>query len=411
VMESMSINELKRALASRGVDYRDCLEKQDLLDRLVQDVRAEKEGSMADRLAESDGRSRIDSLTAPERRLVELFERCAPSVAFIQTVAIQDSSQLSLNVGQEMPAGTGSGFVWDDRGHVVTSFHVIRGAARAKVSLNRGAQAYDATLVGVEPEKDLAVLKVDAPQERLRPVSVGSSADLLVGQSVVAIGNPFGLDNTLTTGVVSALGREVMGIGGRPIVGLVQTDAAINPGNSGGPLLDSSGRLIGVNTAIYSPSGASAGIGFAIPVDTVRRTVNQIIRYGRAQRPSLGVHVADDQILHSVSRDLGMKQLEGVLVMRVKEGSPAAAAGLRGTARDRGGNVTLGDIIISVAGLQTRQVEDLLSAVEQRHVGELVDVVVLRNVGKSTHPERVLLRCQLVERQHMSALPPQRSRL
>ena len=264
------------APSAGGIDFRDCVEKRDLLDRLRQDMDDEDAmGVVAD--------ERQDQLTESERTMVALFERCSPSVAFIQTTIAQPDAQgrqLSLNPAEEMPAGTGSGFVWDDKGHVVTNFHVIKDAinrGRAKVTLNDGTEALDAVLVGMEPDKDVAVLRVESSRDDLVPIAVGSSADLLVGQSVIAIGNPFGLDNTLTTGVVSALGREVMGVNGRPITGCVQTDASINPGNSGGPLLDSSGRLIGVNTAIFSPSGASVGIGFAIPVDTVRRIVNQVI--------------------------------------------------------------------------------------------------------------------------------------
>jgi len=253
-------------------------------------------------------------------------------------------------------------------------------------------------------------LKVKAPKEELHPISVGSSADLLVGQTVVAIGNPFGLDNTLTTGVVSALGREVMGAGGRLITGLVQTDAAINPGNSGGPLLDSSGRLIGVNTAIISHSGASVGIGFAIPVDTVRRVVNQIVRHGRVQRPSLGVQVAMDQILRDISRRLGAP-LEGALVMSVTPGSPADRAGMQGTSRSGTGAVELGDVITAVAGAPVRQMEDLLSAVEERRVGEVVEVTVLRGVGGEAKPKSLSLRIQLVEREQLAKQMLPRSRM
>lgn len=402
----MTVGELKRALESRGIDYRDCVEKRDLLNRLAEDVRAEDARGVG-------VQGRPGGLTAPERQLVELFERCSPSVAFIQTTA-QQSSQLSLDVGQEVPAGTGSGFVWDKLGHVVTNFHVIAEVTRqhghARVTLRRGTEAYEASIVGAEPEKDLAVLKVKAPKEELHPISVGSSADLLVGQSVVAIGNPFGLDNTLTTGVVSALGRQVMGVGGRPITGLVQTDAAINPGNSGGPLLDSSGRLIGVNTAIVSPAGASVGIGFAIPVDTVRRVVNQIVRHGRMQRPSLGVQVAVDQLLRELSRRLGTP-LEGALVMSVTEGSPADRAGVRGTSRSGTGAVELGDVITAVAGSPVRQMEDLLSAVEEKHVGEVVEVSVLRGVGGNGKPQSLNLRIQLIEREQLAKLGSPRPRL
>lgn len=383
----------------RGIDYRHLLEKEDLQKALMRDLR-EEDGDNVALAAQAGTDSGRGALTRWEQQRVAVFKRCSPSVVFIETRTAQD-----------IVIGNGSGFVWDDRGHVVTNYHVIKGAlelvgGKTIVALNSATEAYEATLKGYEPEKDLAVLKVAAPSDKLHPVVVGSSADLVVGQSVLAIGNPFGLDNTLTTGVVSALGREVPGIGGRPITGLVQTDAAINPGNSGGPLLDSSGRLIGVNTAIIG--GLSVGIGFAIPSDTVRRVVNQIIRYGRVQSPSLGVKVAEDQLLQGLSDRLGL-ELEGVLVMSVTEGSPAERAGLRGTERSSRGNLNLGDIITSVDGTATRQVEDLLSVVEQRHVGEVVEVAILRGAG-TARAAKLVVRVQLVERQDLR-LPRPRARL
>eukprot|EP01043_Picozoa_sp_COSAG02_P068407 COSAG02_NODE_11351_length_1742_cov_1.244066_1_plen_470_part_00 len=398
----MSVAELKRALEMRGIDFRDAIEKEELMERLRQDMNDEDSMGII-------AKSRVDALTEAERSTVSLFERCSPSVAFIQTTVAQQRGQLSLNATEEVPAGTGTGFVWDDKGHVVTNFHVIKDAinrGRAKVTLSQGTNAFDATLVGMEPDKDVAVLKVDTPPEELVPIAVGSSADLLVGQSVLAIGNPFGLDNTLTTGVVSALGREVMGSNGRPITGCIQTDASINPGNSGGPLLDSSGRLIGVNTAIFSPSGASVGIGFAIPVDTVRRIVNQIIRYGRVQRASIGVQVADDGILRDLARRMNSRAGRGadsripagVLVMGVNSGSPAERAGIRSTMRAPNGGVVIGDIILSVGGEATAQVEDLLSAVEQRRIGEAVEINIYRGAGTAAEAE-MTLRVQLEERQ------------
>ncbi len=229
-----------------------------------------------------------------ERDTIELFRRTAPSVTFITSIA-RRRDFFSLNV-YEIPQGTGSGFVWDDAGHVVTNFHVIRGSSRAQVTL-ADQSTWDATLVGAAPEKDLAVLHIEAPEELLNPVQVGTSSDLQVGQRVFAIGNPFGLDHTLTTGVISALGREIDSQTDQPIRDVIQTDAAINPGNSGGPLLDSGGRLIGVNTAIVSPSGAYAGIGFAIPVDTVNWVVPELITRGRIERPTLGVELAAEQLL------------------------------------------------------------------------------------------------------------------
>lgn len=282
--------------------------------------------------------------------------------------------------GEIVPQGSGSGFVWDDEGHVVTNYHVIQQAQKATVTgigTGEGSlMSYEATLVGAEPEKDIAVLKVRAPKSVLRPITVGVSSELLVGQSVFAIGNPFGLDHTLTQGIVSAVGREVQGVAGRPIKGCVQTDAAINPGNSGGPLLDAKGRLVGVNTAIYSPSGASAGIGFAIPVDTVRRIVNQLIRYGRMLRPSMGITVADDQMTRGLAIRLGTP-LEGVLVMEAPPNTPGGEAGLIGCMR-KAGQLLLGDLITSVNSVAVRTVEDLLALVEETEIGSDVVLVVHR---------------------------------
>jgi len=375
-ISDFSTSELKRLLTERGVDFRDCLEKSELVQRLQQSLREGDPGGS------SGEASTIASLTAPEQQTVRLFQSVAPSVAFITTLVVRQASPLSLR-GIEVPAGSGSGFVWDTKGHVVTNYHVIQQAQKAQVAgIGEGDSAsissYDAVLVGAEPEKDIAVLKVNAPAKVLKPIVVGSSSDLLVGQSVFAIGNPFGLDHTLTQGLVSAVGREVQGVAGRPIKGCIQTDAAINPGNSGGPLLDAKGRLIGVNTAIYSPSGASAGIGFAIPVDTVRRIVNQLIRYGRVLRPSLGISVADDQVTRSLGVRLGAS-LEGVLVLEAPRGSPGAEAGLVGCMRTKDGQLVLGDLITQVNGNKVKTVEDLLTYVEEVEVGTTVTLTVARN--------------------------------
>lgn len=229
--------------------------------------------------------------------------------------------------------------------------------------------------MGVAPDKDLAVLRIDAPASRLRPLPLGTSKDLLVGQRVYAIGNPFGLDQSLTTGVISALGREIESVTRRPIQGVIQTDAAINPGNSGGPLLDSAGRLIGVNTAIYSPSGASAGIGFAIPADTVNRIAPELIRHGRVIRPGLGIQIAEDQIAERLG-------VNGVLVVDVLPGGAAAKAGIRPTRREASGRVRLGDVIVAVDGKKTDSANDLYIALDQFRVGDDVTVTVLRE-GKT----------------------------
>src|SRR6266487_4434015 len=288
------------------------------------------------------------NLDPDERRTIELFRNASASVVYITTQA-QRIDLFSRNVF-EVPQGTGSGFLWDDLGHVVTNFHVVQNADSAKVTL--GEEEYEASSVGYAPEHDLAVLKIRAPRQKLVPIRIGTSADLQVGQKVFAIGNPFGLDHTLTTGIVSALGRTIQSVANTPIDDAIQTDAAINPGNSGGPLLDSSGRLIGVNTAIYSPSGASAGIGFAIPVDTVNRIVAELIRYGKVTRPGIGIQIAEDQI----AQQLGVK---GVLVVDVVAGSAAAKAGMRPTKREASGRVRLGDVIVAVDGVKVGSPNDL----------------------------------------------------
>jgi len=275
-----------------------------------------------------------------------------------------------------VPQGTGSGFLWDRQGHVVTNFHVLQGSDSSVVTLSDQTN-WKATVVGVEPDKDLAVLRISAPAEKLTPILVGTSKGLQVGQKVFAIGNPFGLDETLTTGIVSALGRTIEAVTGRKIQDVIQTDAAINPGNSGGPLLDSAGRLIGVNTQIASPSGASAGIGFAVPVDTVNAVVPELIAHGRIVRPRLGITPANE----GVARQLGVT---GVLILGVADGSGAAKAGLRGTQRDRDGSLILGDIIVGIAGKDVANYDDLVSALEKQKIGDAVPVRILRDNRETT---------------------------
>jgi len=271
------------------------------------------------------------------------------------------------------PRGAGSGFLWDDKGHVITNFHVIAGAAEARVRLSDGKE-HTAALVGASPMHDLAVLRIDTEIKRT-PLPLGTSSDLKVGQKVYAIGNPFGLDWTLTTGIVSALDRSLKGEDGGVIEHLIQTDAAINPGNSGGPLLDSAGRLIGVNTAIYSPSGASAGVGFAVPVDTMNRVVPQLIAKGGYARPALGVEV-DQRVNETAAQELGIK---GVLVLRVRPGSGAQAAGLMGARFDRDGVFVPGDVITQVEGKAVDSVPGLLSRLDDFRPGDKVRLTILRN--------------------------------
>ncbi len=310
-------------------------------------------------------------LAEDEKSTIELFNQVSPSVVYITSIAVQRDF-FSFNVFQ-IPQGTGSGFFWDDNGYVVTNFHVIQNAQAAEVTLF-DRSAWKAQLVGVEADKDLAVLKIDAPKSKLRSIPIGTSGDLQVGQKVFAIGNPFGFDQTLTTGIISGLGREIESVTGRPIQGVIQTDAAINPGNSGGPLLDSAGRLIGVNTAIVSPSGAYAGVGFAVPVDTVNRMVPQMIRTGRVKKPGLGVEIAED----SVVRRYG---LEGVLVINVAPGSGAAKAGMLGMRRDARGRVLLGDLIVEIDGKAVKNSDDLFRILDSHEIGDVILVSVRRSDG------------------------------
>lgn len=307
-------------------------------------------------------------LYAEEEALIALFSRVSPSVVSITTLAV-DRAYGTLDANA-IPRGTGSGFVWDERGHIVTNYHVIADADALRVTLE-DQSTWPARVVGLAPEVDLAVLHVEASRGVLPPIAVGRSHDLQVGQRVLAIGNPFGLDHSLTTGVVSALDRTIRSLSGREIQGVVQTDASINPGNSGGPLLDSAGRLVGVNTAIKSPSGASAGIGFAVPVDTVNRVVPQLIAHGRLVRPRLGVQIAHD----AMNRRLGLR---GLLVLTVEPESAAAQAGIRATGRDRQGRVVLGDVLLAIGERRLAVSDDLLIALEGHDAGDVVEVTVQR---------------------------------
>lgn len=317
------------------------------------------------------------ALNPSEVATIQLFERASPSVCFITTTAL--SRDFWTRDVSEIPRGSGSGFVWDKQGHIVTNYHVIQDANRAKVTLS-DRTTYEAEVVGAYPEKDLAVLRMEAPANKLTPIPIGESHNLRVGQSVFAIGNPFGLDQTLTTGIVSALGREIESVAGVPIRDVIQSDAAINPGNSGGPLLNSSGQLIGVNTAIYSPSGASAGIGFSIPVDAVKWVVPELIRYGKVQRPSIGISIAPQQIVER----LGIE--EGALVVGVEEGSAASRAGIRPTYRSRNGGVVLGDVIVAINNEKIENGNEITLALEKYKPGDVVSIKVLRE-GKTANLE------------------------
>lgn len=305
-------------------------------------------------------------LAQDEAATIEIFKRVSPSVVHVDNVArrFDLSTANILDVRQ----GSGSGFIWDREGHIVTNYHVILGSDSASVTLADNTQL-EAEIVGFDETKDLAVLKVNCPESKLNPIPLGTSADLEVGQKVFAIGSPFELDLTLTTGIIGGLGREIESLSGRPIQGVIQTDAAINPGNSGGPLLDSAGRLIGVTTAIKSPTGVSAGIGFAVPVDTVSRVVPQLIKHGKVDHPGLGIAPLDDRI----AARLG---LTGVMIRQVVPDGAAAKAGLRGFDQR---NETYGDIIIAINGQKVRNLDDLYRKLDLYEVGDSVRVTVIRD--------------------------------
>ncbi len=309
------------------------------------------------------------ALLPDEENTIKVFKEASASVVYITNVAITQSPYMDE---QAIPQGTGSGFVWDRQGHIVTNFHVVQGGNAFLVTLADQTQL-EARIVGTDPTKDIAVLIVDKSREKLHPVRVGDLSALQVGQKTIAIGNPFGLDHTLTTGVISALGREVQGVSGITIRDMIQTDAAINPGNSGGPLLDSSGNFIGMNTMIYSRSGGSAGIGFAVPVSFISRIVPELIKYGKVVRPGMGI-----TILSTGQKYYLIGDKPGVVVNEVAANGPAAKAGLRGLRRLPGGRVAPGDIIIGVNAYPVRDFDDLYNAFDRFRPGDTVSLKVER---------------------------------
>lgn len=345
-----------------------------------QEQQQQEDQSSIASLAESEddrGIAPITKVWDTEKATIDLFEDVSPSVVFISTSTVR-RDRYSMNAMQ-VPAGTGSGFMWDQEGHIVTNFHVIEDAlksgGRIEVTLS-DQSSYQAEYIGSEPNKDIAVLKVSS-SANLKPIKIGSYEDLRVGQSAFAIGNPFGLDYTLTTGVISALGREITSVSGRPIRDVIQTDAAINPGNSGGPLLDSSHRLIGVNTMIYSPSGASAGIGFSIPVDVVNWVVPDLIEFGQLNRPVLGVELLPPQYANRMGVD-------GVMLYNIYEGSGADRSGLKGITRNSRGGIVFGDVVKKIGNLEVNSNNDLILALEQYKPGDMIQVTYERDNQDNT---------------------------
>lgn len=315
-----------------------------------------------------------------EQNNIEVYKAVSPGVVYIQsTTVVRDW------FGAEEREGAGSGSVIDEQGHILTNYHVIEGATRLSVHFGSGRN-YPATVVGLDPDTDLAVIKLtEKPKEAITIVPLGDSDKLIVGQKVLAIGNPFGLDRTLTTGVISGLQRPIRA-NNRPIEGAIQTDASINPGNSGGPLLDSRGRMIGINSQIQSTSGSSAGVGFAIPVNIAKRIVPELIRTGSIQRPKLGI------VQRNVEALSGQVQLPvsyGVLIWNVQPGGPAANAGLRGMVQTDEGDLELGDIITGVGGERVGNSDDLYKVLNKHQIGETVNVEIYRGARRMTLPVRL----------------------
>lgn len=301
-----------------------------------------------------------------ETKTIEIYRKALPSTVNVSNMKL---ARNFLYGEVEVPQGAGSGWVWDDKGHIVTNYHVVQGGNSFVVTFHNDPKQYKAKVVGTAPEKDVAVLKLENLPAKITPIEIGSSKDLLVGQYSFAIGSPFGLDYTLTTGVISALGRKIDGIGGVKINDMIQTDASINMGNSGGPLLDSLGKIIGMNTVIFSTSGSSAGLGFAVPIDTIKIVVPQLISHGKLIRPGLGISIMSDAM---EARMTGSGK--GLIIGTVADKGPADEAGLRGMTQDRYGRVYLGDVILSVDGKDVNSLDDVYQILENKKIGDMVDV-------------------------------------
>lgn len=327
------------------------------------------------------GISNPDSVS-DERNNIEVYKSMSPGVAFINTSSVSYVQDWFGDVQAQEGKGSGSGSVIDAQGHILTNYHVIENAQKLTVSFGSD-KTYPATLVGGDPDTDLAVIKIDAPAGALTVVPFGDSEKLEVGQKVLAIGNPFGLDRTLTTGVISGLQRPIRAVNDRLIEGAIQTDASINPGNSGGPLLDKYGRMIGINSQILSRSGGSVGVGFAVPVSIAKRIVPQLIQFGKVNRPNLGV--TGKSVADLTEQGNRLPTVEGLLVMNVKRGSVAERAGIKGLSRD-GYDLVIGDIIVSVDGQKVSSQDDLYRLLDKKNVGDSINVEVYRGGKNVTIP-------------------------
>lgn len=309
-------------------------------------------------------------LLPSEQRVIDIYKQTVPSVVNVANIKFADS----FFYGKvEVPQGTGTGFVWDDQGHIVTNFHVVQGGNSFIVTFHNDKTQYKAKVVGVAPKSDIAVLKLNKLPKELKPITIGSSNKLQVGQMALALGNPYGFDHSISKGIISALERKIDGIGGVKIHNMIQTDAAINQGNSGGPLLNSGGELIGMNTMIVSRSGSSAGLGFAVPVDTIKRISPQLITHGKVIRPGLGIGVLDDEIRE---RYVGKK---GVALSYVDENGAASLSGLKGMMRDRFGRIYLGDVITKINEVEVNSRDDIYHELGKYKVGDSVNIEYYRD--------------------------------
>lgn len=300
-----------------------------------------------------------------EKNNIAIYNQVVPSVVNVSNIRRANTWEYGT---VEIPRGAGSGFVWDDQGHIITNYHVVAGGNKFTISFFQDKKQYEAQLVGGEPNKDIAVLKLVKKPDFLKPLAVGTSSNLQVGQSSIAIGNPYGLDHTMTRGVVSALGRQIESVGGAKIRDVIQTDAAINPGNSGGPLVNSRGKLIGMNTMIISRSGSSAGLGFAVPVDTIKRIADEIIKFGEVKRPGIGITIVPEQVKRRFEIDAG------IVIGSVQPGGPAAKAGLKGMQRDSFGRIYLGDVLKKIDKKEVNTYDDIYHALEKYKIGDTVTI-------------------------------------
>ncbi|EQC48376.1 trypsin [Bacteriovorax sp. BSW11_IV] len=319
------------------------------------------------------GQDESKNLLEYEKNTINVYQQNVNSVVNITNIRKVKRGFIFDYMSTEVPAGAGSGFVWDKDGHIVTNYHVVEDGDKFTVTFHNDKKQYKAKLVGVEPLKDLAVLKLEERPGSLAPIITGNSKDLVIGQKAMALGNPFGLDHTITAGIISATGRSIKGIGGVSIANMIQTDTSINPGNSGGPLLDSTGRVIGVNTMIYSQSGSSAGVGFAVPIDTVKRIVPELIKHGKIVRPGFRIGVLPEPY-----RDrFGIKK--GIVITYVDEDGPAGKAGMKGMTRDEYGRPYVGDILVKVDGKEVNNFDEIYNVLENYKVGDEVEIEYIRD--------------------------------